>query len=150
MPETVPFELAVRYQIYQYFARHGQAPSYQDIAADLAAPEEAVRQAFHALHKRHLLFLQAGSDAIQMASPFSGVPTRYRVAAGGVEWWANCAWDSVGIAAALGADVHIRAEYPDGSGSAEFDVRGGKIDGRGHVVYFALGFKHWYDDLVYT
>ena len=148
--QTGPFDLQVRYQIYQFFANQCQAPAYQEIAAILGVTEAKVRQSFHTLHDRHLVFLQPGTDAIRIASPFSAIPTRYKVSAGARAWWATCGWDSAGIAAALHADVHIRAEYPDSPETVEFDVIDGKLDGKGHVVYFALGAKHWYDDLVYT
>ena len=148
--QTVPLDLQVRYEIFQFFANQCRAPSCQEIAAILGAPEATVRQSFHTLHDRHLVFLQPGTDAIRIAAPFSGIPTRYRVSAAARTWWANCGWDSVGIAAALHADVHIRAEYPDSPETDDFDIVGGQLDGKGHVVYFALGAKHWYDDLVYT
>jgi hypothetical protein len=36
-----------------------------------------------------------------MAPPFSGAPTQHVVEADGIQYFANCAWDALGIPAAL-------------------------------------------------
>jgi Alkylmercury lyase len=48
-----------------------------------------------------------------MANPFSAVPTAYRVHAVGRWWYGNCAWDAVGICAALHVDGSIESSCPD-------------------------------------
>jgi hypothetical protein len=148
--EITPFDLQVRYQVYRFFCENGRAPEYAEIAGLLNAPVETVRGSFHELNARHLIFLEPGAEMIRMAHPFSAIPTRFRVSAGERRWWANCAWDSLGIAAAIHADMRITAQYPDSEETVEFQVLNGKLDGRNHVVHFPLPFHRWYDDLVYT
>lgn len=148
--EQSDFNLQVRFNVLQFFAREGRVPAYQEIARLINHPPEAVRLAFHHLHNRHLLFLEADTDMIRMAHPFSAVPTAYRVRSGSKAWWANCAWDALGIPAALGIDAEIIARYPDSGETVQFQVQDGKFDGRDHVVYFAVPFRQWYEDLVYT
>jgi hypothetical protein len=144
------FDLTTRYQIYRFFADNCRAPSFQEIAGLLNAAEEDVRVSFHRLHERHMILLEPGTDAIRIANPFSAIPTRYKVKSGRKEWWANCAWDSLGIAAALKINVHIEATYPDIPEIVELQVNNGAVDGKNQVVHFPLPFRHWYDDLVYT
>jgi hypothetical protein len=144
------FDLQARYQVYRFFAEHGRAPAYLEIAALLGAEPEAARLAFHKLHARHMLYLEPGTDDIRIANPFSAAPTRFRVTAGGRAWWANCAWDMLGVAAALNLDVDIAAQYPDEPGVIPLRVQGGAVDGGGRLVYFPLPFRQWYDDLVFT
>jgi hypothetical protein len=144
------FDLRVRFEVYRFFLEHCRAPVTINIASVLNAEAEEVRLAFHRLHGRHMLFLEPGGDAIRMANPFSAVPTPFRVHAGERAWWANCAWDTLGIAAATGLDVNITAHYPDSQEAVLLEVRNGKVDGRGHQVYFPLPFRSWYDDLVFT
>jgi len=144
------FDLQVRYQIYRFFAGQGAAPSHAQIAVLLQAQDESVRASFHKLHERHMIFLESGSDAIRMANPFSAIPTKFKVTSGGRQWWANCAWDSLGIAAALQVDVHIEAAYPDSLETVDLQVHQGRVDGKGHKVYFPLPCRQWYDDLVFT
>ncbi len=144
------FDLKIRTQIYRFFVDACRAPSYQEIADLLNAAKGDVRDSFHKLHERHMVYLELGTDAIRMANPFSAIPTKFMVKSGQKEWWANCAWDSLGIAAALKIDVHIEATYPDIQEIVELQVLNGTVDGKNHVVHFPLPCRQWYDDLVYT
>ena len=144
------FDLKVRCQIYRFFADQCKAPSYQQISTLIGAEQENVRASFHKLHKRHMIFLEPDTDFIRMANPFSAIPTRFKVASGDKQWWANCAWDSLGIAAALKIDVQIRASYPDLQESVDLQVKHGMVNGNHHIVYFPLPCRQWYDDLIFT
>ena len=144
------FDLQVRYQVYNFFADNCVAPSYQQIANLLNADDENVRISFHKLHERHMIFLEHNSDSIRMANPFSAIPTRFKVISGNKQWWANCAWDSLGIAAALKIDVQIKASYPDTQETADLQVKDGIVNGKNHIVYFPLPCGQWYDDLIFT
>lgn len=147
---TTSFDLNVRTLIYHCFVENCSAPTIQEIAALLGEAEARVRAAFHALHDHHMIFLEPGSDTIRMANPFSAAPTRYQVKIGQRQWWANCAWDTLGIAAALHSDATIQAGYPDFDEMVELRVEHGVVDGKGNVVYFPLPCRRWYDDLVFT
>jgi len=144
------FDLQVRYHVYRFFADNCVAPSYQQIANLLSAENENVRVSFHKLHERHMIFLEPNRDSIRMANPFSARPTRFKVISGNKQWWANCAWDSLGIAAALGIDVQIKARYPDTQETVDLQVKDRRVDGKNHMVYFPLPCGQWYDDLIFT
>jgi hypothetical protein len=144
------FDLKVRYQIYRFFADNCRAPSYQQIASWLNSEQENVCASFHKLHERHMIFLEPNTDSIRMANPFSAIQTRFKVTSGNKQWWANCAWDSLGIAAALKIDVQIQASYPDTQETVDIQVNRGIVDGRNYIVYFPLPCRQWYDDLIFT
>lgn len=144
------FDLKVRYQIYRFFVDDCRAPTYQEIANLLDVENELVRVSFHKLHERHMIFLEPTADTIRMANPFSAIQTRYRVMSRNKVWWANCAWDSFGIAAALQIDALIEASYPDDQGTVELQVNHGLVDGKNHIIYFPLPCSQWYDDLIFT
>jgi hypothetical protein len=144
------FDLKIRYLIYNFFAERCYAPTYAELASLLNVPKESVRDSFHRLHARHMIFLQSGTSSVRMANPFSAVPTRFKVRTGQRMWWANCAWDSLGIPAALNIDAQIEAGYPDRPETVELEVKNGTVDGKNHVVYFPLPCSRWYDDLVFT
>ena len=143
-------DLQIRYQIYQFFAAQGQPPSSQVIAERLRMTPEDVDAAFHRLHDRHMIFLDITTGQIRMANPFSAVPTNYRVRAGEKVWWANCAWDTLGIAAALNLDVDIEANHPGDGQTLSFGVINVVVTEPDWLVYFPLPCQKWYDDLVYT
>lgn len=144
------FDLRVRYEVYRFFVDQCRAPGYFEIAGVLNAAVEDVRLSFQRLHDRHMLFLEPGGDSIRMANPFSAIPTPFQVRAGEKRWWANCAWDTLGISAATGLDVEIFAHYPDSEEVVVLEVRDGKVAGSGCQVYFPLPCRRWYEDLIFT
>jgi hypothetical protein len=145
------FDWEVRAAIYAFVVATGRPPSVAELASRLGRPEERVALAFVRLHARHAIFLEPGALAIRMAHPFSGVPTRFRVSAAGRTYWANCAWDMLGIPAALYADGVIHAQFADAPDDpVTLHVRGDHIDEHGEVVHFSRPFRTWYDDLIRT
>jgi hypothetical protein len=136
--------------IYGYIADHARPPTVAEAASGLSLAVEQARVEFAALHARHALFLDADGASIRMANPFSGVPTDFRVFARGRAYWANCAWDMLGIPAALHADARIEARFADTGEQAVVTVEGDKVRGHGEVVYVRVPFSRWYDDLAYT
>jgi len=142
---------AVRAFIYAYIAANGRPPSVAEAASALDLTEEAARHAYAWLHERHALFLAADGQSIRMAHPFSGVPTDFRVVANGRAYWANCAWDMLGIPAALHSDARIEARFADTRASVSLAVEGGTVRGApGAVIAFRQPFRRWYDDLIFT
>lgn len=69
-----------------------------------------VREAYAHLRAKRLLLLEADGEAIRMSPPFSGVPTQHRVRVGNITYYANCAWDALGIPAALHRPGEILSE----------------------------------------
>jgi hypothetical protein len=144
------FDLKIRYQIYRFFAEECRPPSLQELARSFNVTEEAIKISFQNLHKGHMIFLDPEASTIRMANPFSAIPTNFRVRSGQKEWWANCAWDTLGIPAALNIDVDIEAPFSDNQENVKLQVRNGIVDGKNYIVCFPLPCRQWYDDLVFT
>ena len=141
----------IRLFIYQALAASGRAPGVDAVSVRFGISASEARQALQRLHDAHALVLRAGSSEILMANPLSAAPTDYRVLLGGSELYANCAWDSLGIPAMLGADASIEARHPLTGELIEYAVEAGQLMGcRGNLVHFALPFRKWYDDIVDT
>ena len=143
------FDWTVRNAVYAAILERTVPPSAEETAAALSVSPDEVRAAYGRLNDRHALFLTPGSHDIRMAHPFSGVPTAFRVECGGRAYWANCAWDALGIPAALHADARIEAPIGDGE-SIRFAIEAGRVKGWDGVVHYPLPFRHWYDDLIET
>ncbi len=141
---------AVRAAVFGHIVAHGRPPDVAETAAAMGLPDAEVAAAYDRLHGRHALFLEPGTHTVRIANPFSGVPTPYRVQVGARAYWANCAWDALGIPAALGADAAIVAALPNGDGTAALAVVGEAVRGDGEVVHLPLPFRRWYDNLVET
>jgi hypothetical protein len=104
-----------------------------------------------------------------MANPFSGIPTDFKVHANGKTYYANCAWDMLGIPATLHTDAVIEAICTESNDSVKLEIRNNNIapaavpggapfgdaDARDAassslLVHFPLPFSRWYDDLTFT
>jgi Alkylmercury lyase len=141
---------SVRDRVYAFVVEQGRPPAIPEVAARLGMNPDAVKAAYQRLHARHALFLNPGTDQIRMIHPFSGVPTAFRVTACNRQYWANCAWDALGIPAALHADARIDAETGDDRDPLQITVESGSLRGWDGVVHFPVPFRHWYDDLIHT
>lgn len=140
----------LRHLIYQGIAPTGEPPPLGDLAEAMALPEDDTLALLHELERRHAVILTDDRRGVLMANPFSAIPTPYRVTARGVDYWANCAWDMLGVPAALGADATIHATYATDGAPAELRVDDGKVTGAEGIVHFLQPFRTWYDDLRYT
>jgi len=145
------FETAVKLHIYDTLAQTGRAPATFETAAALKAPVARVEEAYGSLHRKRLLVPEPGDPSrIRMAPPFSGVPTAFRVRVGALTYHANCAWDALGIPAALHRDAVVEAE--DGSSGEPMRLL---VEGAGPrpepcVIHFAVPAARWWTDIVYT
>jgi len=140
----------IRAFVYRHFADTTRAPSVDKTAARFALTHEEAASAYEALHDRHAFFLHLGTHDILIANPFSGFRTPFRVHANGKTYFANCAWDSLGVPAALHTDADVEAVCAQSGMSIDLRVRAGQVSESDTLVHFLVPFKHWYDDLVFT
>jgi hypothetical protein len=147
----MPYDFAalwpMRHRIYQDFARTGAPPSLGALSRDLSLTADEARATLRELGRRHAVTLTDAGDAVLMANPFSAVPTPFRVRAGKVSYWANCAWDMLGVPAALGVDATIEAIWAVDGAPAALRVEGGRVTGAEGIVHFLKPFRTWYDDI---
>lgn len=141
---------AVRAFIFRYFVDHERPPAVAETAERFAMSVESAREAYTQLADAHQMVLEPGSDEIRMASPLSAVPTPYRVFAGDHSYYANCAWDSLGIPAMLGADACIEAHDTLSGDLVRYTVEAGELRADGGYVHFSVPVRDWYGDLIHT
>jgi DNA-binding transcriptional MocR family regulator len=141
----------VKLAIYDRIATTTHAPTVTDVAQQLDVATDDVQAAFDELHKRRLLVPEPGdSTRIRMAPPFSGVPTPFRVIVRGKTYYANCVWDSLGVAAAFHDDAVVRASDGHTGESITLTVRHGNPKPVPCAIHFAVPAAHWWDDIVHT
>ena len=142
-------DLRIRNHLYSSFVRSAHAQSAAEAAKDLGLDEAEVDAALGRLHDAHALVLRDG--AIRMLNPFSAVETPHRVEAAGRSWFANCAWDALGIPAALHADAAIESACPDCGETVTLEVRDGAlVVGAELLVHFVVPAAGWWDDIAFT
>ena len=144
-------DLRIRTHVYTSFVRDGTASAPAETAAELGLAEPEVADAYRRLHDAHALVLEPDSTRIWMLNPFSAVETPHRVEADGRSWFANCAWDALGIPAALHGDGEIESACPDCGEPLELEVAGGElVRGAELLVHFVVPARHWWDDIGFT
>ncbi len=140
----------IRSFVYARLVATGRAPDMRDIAAQFAMQPAQAQAALQRLHDAHALVLDEAGDVL-MANPLSAVETDYRAFAGGRWYYANCAWDSLGIPAMLGGDAQIEARHPTTRETIQYAIENERLCGAdGYLVHFAQPFRNWYDDIVET
>jgi len=117
----------IRHFIYCHFADTTHPPSIDVTAAHFNISSEEAGEYYKELHDRHEFFLEPETLAIRMANPFSGIPTDFKVHANGKTYYANCAWDMLGIPAAFHADAVIEAICTESNGLVQLEVKNGQI-----------------------
>jgi hypothetical protein len=128
-------ELALRRAIMTSFAATGAPPAIPD--------EPALRT----LAEHHVIVLHERADGpyVHMAHPFAGHQEGARVDAGGRTWWGNCAWDGLGIVAALGlADATVTAN------GIVVQVSDGQVPDDETVFHVAVPAREWWVDIGFT
>lgn len=144
-------DLRIRNHLYSSFVQAGNACTPAETASELGLGVEDTRDAYRRLHDAHALVLERDGETVRMLNPFSAVETPHRVEANGRSWWANCAWDALGIPAALHVDARVESTCPDCAERLELEVRGGElVRGTELLVHFAVPARHWWDDIVFT
>jgi hypothetical protein len=121
------------------------------VAKALSTSAEEVEAAFERLHQKPLLVPEpVHPSRIRMAPPSSGVETSLRVKVQGNVYSANCAWDALGIAAALQADAIIEASDGYSGEPMLLEVRNGQPVPQACVIQFAVPAAQWWEDILYT
>ena len=140
----------IRHFVYRHFAETTRPPSVVDVAARFALTQTEAASSYEELHQRHALFLKPGSHDVLMANPFSGVETPFRVHANGKTYFANCAWDSLGIPAALHTDAQVDAFCAQSGEPIHLEVTDQQVGHSDSLIHFLLPFREWYNDLIHT
>src|SRR5829696_9051376 len=113
----------IRYFVYNHFADTTLPPSIEDTVSHFNISNEQASAFYKELHSRHALFLNPATLTIRMANPFSGIPTDFKVHANGKTYYANCAWDMLGIPAALHTDAIIKAVCTESNETVRLEIK---------------------------
>jgi hypothetical protein len=145
------FDTSVKMNIYETIVRTTRPPTASQVAGALGAPLAEVQATFQSLHQKRLLVPEPGDPSrIRMAPPFSGIETPFRVTVGEMQYYANCAWDSLGIPAALHQDAVVHASDAHTGEPIRLEVREGRPLPEPCIIHFAVPAARWWEDIVHT
>jgi hypothetical protein len=140
----------LRIFVYDHLAANGLPPTLSQIAAHFGTTRDAARKELGALKIGKTILVHPDSGEIWMAGPFSAARTDYKVVAGDRSWWANCAWDMLGIPMVLNEVVEGRTRCTDCGAAMTIDcsqLHPPKVDA---VVHFLVPARRWYEDIAFT
>ena len=147
---TDDLDREVRLSIYRHFVRTGQAPSLAETSGDLGVDPTVIGASLERLYANHVLVMHPTTRQLWMAMPFSATPTEFRVTSGDRAWWANCAWDALGISAMLQIEAEIRTSCTDCGDPLAVRTTGRALSDPSGVVHFAVPAAAWWDDIGFT
>ena len=144
------FDSQVKLGIYNHFAETGHRPSPKEVTGRVGSNIESVLNAYQRLRAQRLLVLEEDGSSIRMAPPFSGVPTQHIVEADGVQYFANCAWDALGVPAALHkpGKIYSRCEQSGEPFHLNVGLRGPETSD--WLFHCLVPAAKWWDDIVFT
>ena len=137
--------------LYDEIIEKGRWPTLAAIASHFRVGAGEARTALGALKIGKTALVHPQTGELWMAGPFSDRETPYRVQADTRAWWANCAWDALGVVALVAAPATVEARCTDCGEAMVFDVDPvrGLLPGDA-VVHFLIPARRWYDDIGYT
>ena len=141
--------LTLRIFIYDAIIGDGRIPTSEAISRHFETSRADAVDAIRNLQIGKTVLPDATGE-IWMAGPFSRDETPYRVIGSSATWWANCAWDMLGIPALVGENVSVHTTCAD-CGEVlriEVDATSGPLE-RG-VVHFLVPAAQWYADIGFT
>ena len=145
------FDTRVKLFIYRTFADTGFAPTSHHVAKALDSSSDEVEASFVRLYKKKVLVPEPDEPSkIRMAPPFSGIKTPFPVEIGGKSYYANCVWDSLGIAAALHQDAIVNASDGYTGEPIPLEIRNAEVVPQECVIHFAVPAALWWKDIIYT
>jgi Alkylmercury lyase len=141
----------VRLHVYERFVADGRPPTAAETGGTLEIGTNDALAAYRRLADSRVIVLAPGTTNVWMASPFSAVPTRFRVVTDdGRSWWGNCAWDALGVLAMVEADGMVDTSCPDCGQKIELRVTDGELEPVDAVVHFAVPARRWWENIGFT
>ena len=145
------FDTQTKLAVYRHFAETGQRPSLEVVAQSVGSDVGSVRESYVRLRAQRVLVLEADAESIRMAPPFSGVPTQHVVIVDETKYFANCAWDSFGIPAALHRPGQIHSRCEESGEPLHLEIG---LDGPpppcNWLFHCLVPTARWWDDIVFT
>lgn len=144
------FDTQVKLEIYHHFAETGHRPSADEVAKRIGSDAQLVLASYQRLRAQRLLVLEADGCSIRMAPPFSGIPTQHVVEADGISYFANCAWDSLGIPAALHKNAAVHSQCAQSGQTFTLNIGLEGPEPSDWLFHCLVPAAKWWDDIVFT
>ncbi|MBC8172952.1 MAG: alkylmercury lyase family protein [Chitinophagales bacterium] len=140
----------LHYTILKHIIDHGYAPDITKLSDVLNSDAESVEKALYLLQEYHGVVLHPHAPLIWVIHPFSLAPTNFIIRSAKGEWWGNCAWCSLGVAALLKEDVTIITSFGAHGQQVDMHIVNGEIQEKNLFVHFPVPMKEAWNNVIYT
>jgi hypothetical protein len=140
----------IKLAIYRHFADAASPPTVADIAKSTGAAPDDIRASYARLFARRVLVIEPDGETIRMAPPFSGIETQHRVHIEEKRYFANCAWDALGIPAALHRPALVESRCEQSGEPLSLDVSIAGPEASDWLFHCAVPAAKWWQDIRYT
>jgi len=147
---ATPDSVTLRRFVYDEILSRGQPPTAKRIGDHFGIGPSDAKRRLAALKIGKTVLAHPETGEIWMAGPFAASATPYRVVGAHQMWWANCAWDMLGVAVIANEPVRIDASCTDCKCPVTLVASPERGVESRWVVHFLLPARQWYDDIGYT
>ena len=142
----------VRIAIARSIKARGRIPTIAAVASDLGKDVATVDASFARMIEGHVFVPRKDSHEIYAYDPFCVGPTDFFVSSAGRVWFGICAWDALGIPAALGEAGIIETHCADCNESlvVEVDADGGTDVQTWTVMQVGVRPRDFWKDIYFT
>ena len=129
---------------------NGFAPTIGSLADIFGCSTGTVKHSLHELEDYHGVVLHKHNGEIWVAHPFSLAPTNFLIRSKKREWWGNCAWCSLGVAALVANEVQITTTLGANDKQVTIEVAGKEINQPDLLVHFPTPMSRIWDNVIYS
>lgn len=142
----------IRIAIARSIKTRGSIPTIAAVATDMGMDIATVDATFARMIEGHVFIPQKDSHEIYAYDPFCVGPTDFFVTAAGRVWFGICAWDALGIPAALGETGVIETHCGDCGEEllVEVDADGGTDEQTWTVLQVGVRPRDFWKDIYFT
>lgn len=140
----------LHYHIIKGVIEQGFAPTVDRLSEIFEADREQIIKGLYDLQNYHGVVLHPHEPKIWVIHPFSLAPTNFYVQSKRGEWWGNCAWCSLGVAALLSEDVQITTTIGAETKQVKINIVNGEIQEKDYFIHFPVPMKNAWDNVIYT
>ena len=146
------FDREVRIAIARAIKTRGKIPTIAAVASDMKQDVAAVDASFARMIEGHVFIPRKDSHEIFTYNPFCAEPTDFFVTAGDRIWFGICAWDALGIPAALGETGVVETHCADCNESlvVEVDANGATELQTWTVMQVGVPARDFWKDIYFT
>lgn len=140
----------LHYTLISHIIEKGFAPGPDELATLLNTDTATVIKGLYDLQEYHGVVLHPKEPKVWVIHPFSLAPTNFYIKSERGEWWGNCAWCSLGIAALLDDNVKIITTIGAETKRVEINIIDGELRERNYFIHFPIPMTRAWDNVIYT